>query len=71
MLVLANGSLSFETNTAAVAGGPLLTASLVQENGLSKVQITLHSAGTLALLQKLAKTMTSLQVGRSLQKFSQ
>lgn len=48
MLVLANGSLSFETNTAAVAGVPLLTASLVQENGLSKVQITLHSAGTLA-----------------------
>ena len=26
-------------------GVPLLTASLVQENGLSKVQITLHSAG--------------------------
>lgn len=30
---------------AAVAGVPLLTASLVRENGVSKVQITLHSAG--------------------------
>jgi len=49
------GHEQFEVDVLGLSGVPLLTASLVQENGLSKVQITLHSAGTLLAIVTDAK----------------
>lgn len=43
------GHEQFEVDVLGLSGVPLLTATLVQENGVKKVQITLHSAGTAAL----------------------
>ena len=45
----------FEVDVLGLSGVPLLRATLVQENGLSKVQITLHSAGTLLAIVTDAK----------------
>ncbi|CAK9088091.1 unnamed protein product [Durusdinium trenchii] len=49
------GHEQFEVDVLGLSGVPLLTASLVQENGMSKVQITLHSAGTLLAIVTAAK----------------
>ncbi|CAJ1331951.1 unnamed protein product [Effrenium voratum] len=45
----------FEVDVLGLSGVPLLTAALVQENGLRKVQISLHSAGTLLAIVTNAK----------------
>ncbi|CAE7520878.1 unnamed protein product [Symbiodinium pilosum] len=45
----------FEVDVLGLSGVPLLTAALVLENGLRKVQISLHSAGTLLAIVTSAK----------------
>ncbi|CAE6920115.1 unnamed protein product [Symbiodinium natans] len=45
----------FEVDVLGLSGVPLLTAALMQENGLRKVQISLHSAGTLLAIVTSAK----------------
>ncbi|CAE7444195.1 unnamed protein product [Symbiodinium necroappetens] len=45
----------FEVDVLGLSGVPLLTAALTQENGLRKVQISLHSAGTLLAIVTSAK----------------
>ena len=54
------GHEQFEVDVLGLSGVPLLTATLVQENGVKKVQITLHSAGRLSVLKGLRTRQNGL-----------